>query len=276
MIGGTDGPSSTFADNFNGTASYTDNNGTAAFTGGWTETGDVTTGNIVTGGQIRIQGGGLVFGDNDNDPGNGGAQIQRSLNLSGVSAAILSYSYDENSFDAGETVQVQFSADGTTFTTIQTIDGNSGEDTFSVRLVGPFTATAAIRFVVSGTNNNSGSDTVVIDNLVITAQRGDLLNGGLGNDTYGFGLADGNDVITDAGGTDRVTIAQGTPANPLDRTLGPAPGERGPDSRLQRADGHRDRRVRQCGRRGRVRQLQQQRLRRARAGRRLRGQLRHR
>ncbi len=75
-------------------------------------------------------------------------------------------------------------------------------------------STAAIRFVVSGTNNG-GSDTVVIDNLVITAQRGDLLNGGLGNDTYGFGLADGNDVITDTGGTDRVTIAQGTPANPL-------------------------------------------------------------
>ena len=72
LIGGTDGPSSTFADNFNGTASYTDNNGTATFTGGWTETGDVTTGNIVTGGQIRISGGGLVFGDNDNDPGTRG------------------------------------------------------------------------------------------------------------------------------------------------------------------------------------------------------------
>ena len=110
---------------------------------------------VATGGQIRIQGGGLVFRDDDNDPGNGGAQIQRSLNLSGATAAILSYSYDENGFDGGETVQVQFSADGTTFTTIQTIDGNSGEDTFSVRLVGPFTANAAIRFVVSGTNNNS-------------------------------------------------------------------------------------------------------------------------
>ena len=147
-----------------------------------------------------------------------GSGVRRSSvrsTLAGVSAAILSYTYDENSFDAGETVQVQFSANGTTFTTIQTIDGNSGEDTFSVRLAGPFTSTAAIRFVVSGTNNNSGNDTVVIDNLVITAQRGDLLNGGTGNDTYGFGLADGNDVITDTGGTDRVTIAQGTPANPL-------------------------------------------------------------
>ena len=83
-----------------------------------------------------------------------------------------------------------------------------------MRLAGPFTSTAAIRFVVSGTNGTG--DTVVIDNLVITAERGDLLNGGTGNDTYGFGLADdSNDVITDTGGTDRVTISQGTAANPL-------------------------------------------------------------
>ena len=62
----------------------------------------MTTGNIVTGGQIRITGSELVFRDDDNDAGNGGAQIQRTLDLSGASAVTISYDYDENSFDAGE------------------------------------------------------------------------------------------------------------------------------------------------------------------------------
>ncbi len=218
LIGGTDAAPGSYADNF-GSAAYTNNNGSASFTGGWTETGDVTTGNVVTGGQIRISGNALVFGDNDNDGTvGGGSQIQRTLNLAGASAATLSYTYDENSFDAGETVAVQFSADGVTFTTIQTIDNNSGDNNgnpVTFQLTGPFTANAAIRFVVNGTNNNSANDTVVIDNLSVNFVAGDTLNGGLGNDTYGFALGDGNDVINEVGGTDRITIAQGTVANPL-------------------------------------------------------------
>ncbi|WP_210168345.1 peroxidase family protein, partial [Devosia sp. Root685] len=204
LIGGTDGASTAVVNDAFGTASAA-----------WTESGDVTTGTVLTSGQIRITGGALVFGDNDNDPGNGGAQIQRTLNLAGANAVSIAYSYAENSFDNGETVQVQFSANGTTFTTIQTIDGDSGSGSFNVQLSGPFLPAAAIRFVVSGTNNNSANDTVAIDNLVVTALHGDQLNGGLGNDTYGFGLADGNDVITETGGTDRVTIARGTAAVPL-------------------------------------------------------------
>ena len=53
--------SGAYADNFN-TASYGNNTAppaTANFTGNWVESGDVTTGNIVTGGQIRITGGDL-------------------------------------------------------------------------------------------------------------------------------------------------------------------------------------------------------------------------
>ena len=72
----------------------------------------MTTGNVVTSGQIRVGNSSLQFGDNDNDTGNGGAQIQRVLNLAGATAVSISYSYSENSFDTGERVLVQFSANG--------------------------------------------------------------------------------------------------------------------------------------------------------------------
>ena len=206
----------------------------------------------------------------------GGAQIQRSLNLSGVTAAILSYSYDENSFDAGETVQVQFSADGTTFTTIQTIDGNSGEGTFSVRLVGPFTSNG--RHSLRGERNEQQQRW---QRYRRHRQPGDHRPARRPAQRR----ARQRHLRLRTGRRQRYHHRHrwhgsrhhrpGHACQPARRTLGPAPGERGPDPRLQRADGHGDRRVRQCGRRGRAGQLQQQCLRRARACRRLRGQLRH-
>jgi Ca2+-binding RTX toxin-like protein len=219
LVGGASGPSGAYADNFN-TASYANNTvppATANFAGSWGESGDVTTGNIVTGGQIRITGGDLVFRDDDNDTGNGGAQIQRTLNLAGATTATISYDYDENSFDAGEIVQVQFAANGTTFITLQTLNNNSGTNSFSTQLTGPFTANAVLRFVVSNTNNNSGGgDNIAIDNLSITFSGADVLNGGLGDDTYSFGLGDGNDIInesvsaTSGGSADRISILSTT------------------------------------------------------------------
>lgn len=160
---------STFADQF-GQTNYANSNGTTPWASTWQEAGDVTTGNIVTGGQIRINGGQLVFGDNDNDPGNGGAQITRTVDLSaaGTGTARLSFSYQELGFDAGEQVQVQFAADGSNFATLLTINNNSNNGTADLVLTGPFTANAAVRFVVSGTNNNNAADQVRIDNLQIS------------------------------------------------------------------------------------------------------------
>jgi hypothetical protein len=160
---------STFADQF-GQSNYANSNGTTPWTSTWQEAGDVTTGNVVTGGQIRINGGQLVFGDNDDDPGNGGSQITRTVDLSaaGTGTARLSFSYQEQSFDAGEQVQVQFAADGTNFVTLLTLNNTSNNGTADLVLTGPFTANAAVRFVVSGTNNNSNNDQVRIDNLQVS------------------------------------------------------------------------------------------------------------
>ena len=60
---------------------------------------------------------------------------------------------------------MSFSANGTTFVTLQTIDSNSNTGTFSTALTGPFTANGVLRFVVSGTNKNSALDLVSIDNI---------------------------------------------------------------------------------------------------------------
>ena len=152
-----------------GTTSYTVSdtaNATTPWTTPWTETGDVTTGNISTAGQIRIAGRVLEFGDNHNEAtGLGNATIQRVVDLSSQTSATLSYSYSELNFDAGEIVTVSFSANGTTFVTLQTIDSNSNTGTFSTALTGPFTANGVLRFVVSGTNKNSALDLVSIDNI---------------------------------------------------------------------------------------------------------------
>jgi Ca2+-binding RTX toxin-like protein len=224
LVGGPGSDTGTYADTF-GSQSYANNNGSLNFAGNWTESGDLTTGNIVTGGQIRINNNTLQFRDDDNDAGNGGAQIQRVLNLAGATSATISYTYNESGFDAGEIITVEFSPNGLApFQTIQTIDQNSNTGPITnLVLNGPFTANAVIRFVVSNTNNNSGGgDVVSIDNLTINAtipglNAGvDTLNGGLGDDTYSFVLGDGNDVInegvsaTSGGAADRISILSTT------------------------------------------------------------------
>jgi len=240
LVGGANGTSavtttSTYRDNFE-TSSLSNTNGTATWATSWVETGDNGNTNSASAGQIRIDNGTpantLVFRDDDTDAGTGTATIQRAMNLSTATSATISYDYNEVSFDAGEIVTVTFAADGTNFTqTIQTINGNSGSGSTNVVLTGPFGASSAVRFVVSGTNANSGanpSDYVSIDNLVISYSTVnqvagvDILNGGLGDDTYSFSLGDGNDTINEAvnansGGTaDRISIqAPTTGIDPL-------------------------------------------------------------
>lgn len=169
-----------YLDNFN-TQSFANSNGTTAWSTPWVENGDNGGVNSATAGQIQIDvltiGNTMRLGDNDTDAGNGTAAIQRTVNLAGVTSAAVSYSYNETSFDAGEIVTVTFSDDGSFsaghIQTIQTIDGNSGSGAVTnLALTGTLTANAAIRFVVSGTNNNSSifgqpTDFVTIDNLSI-------------------------------------------------------------------------------------------------------------
>ena len=146
------------------TVSYANNNGSANWAGSWTEAGDdnsVTAAN----GQIRINGGQLRFDSGNNLAASNGASVQRVVNLAGATSATLSYNYVETNFDAGETVLVQFAADGTTFTTVQTINSASNTGVSTIALTGPFSANAVLRFTASSMNVDT--DLVSIDNVNI-------------------------------------------------------------------------------------------------------------
>jgi Ca2+-binding RTX toxin-like protein len=142
------------------TAAHNNSNGSVNWVSTpWVEAGD--DGGVTTG-QIQI--------DNNNSNelrfvAGDGASITRTINLTGVTTATLSFDYDRlnnnNSIDAGETLQVQYSPTGSfaigSFTVLQTIANNSGgldgADTSSLNLnLTGATANAAIRFVVTGIN----------------------------------------------------------------------------------------------------------------------------
>ena len=162
-----------YRDEFN-TASHSNSNGTVNWAAmPWVEANDTTTGNVVSGGQIQLDNGTneLRFTAGD------GAQITRTVNLSGLTTATLSFDYDRNngssSIDAGESIQVQYSQTGVftpgNFTLLTTINENSGggdgADNFSVGLnltgAGP---NSAIRFVATSI---SAGEYVLINNFNI-------------------------------------------------------------------------------------------------------------
>ena len=152
-----------------GTQSYSGTDGApplTPWTTNWTETGDDGSATSADG-QIRITGNQLQF-----DAGSplasasNGASIQRVVNLTGATAATLSYSYSENGFDANETVLVQFAADGSNFTTVHTLNSASGSGTRNIALSGTFGANSTIRFTVSSMSL-SDLDNLNIDNINI-------------------------------------------------------------------------------------------------------------
>jgi Ca2+-binding RTX toxin-like protein len=153
----------TFVDNFT-TAAYNNSNGATAWGTVWTETGDDNSATIAAG-QIQVTGGNLRFDTGD------GATITRTVPLNGAGSATLTYQVNEQSLDLGDDIQVQFSSNGTTWVTVDTIDGNTGNTTRAVNLPGPFTATSAIRFVASSLEaaggGNLGADIVDINAISI-------------------------------------------------------------------------------------------------------------
>ena len=194
--------------NTNTTGSIVDNFDTA--NAAWVEALDSGG---VTAGQIRIDEGNsnvLRFHGGTPAANFDGAQITRVLNLSTATAATITYEANPDSVEAGESVTVQFAADGVNFVTLNTITGDGANQNYTHALTGPFAATAAIRFVA--TAMNATNDIVSINNFAVNFSAIETLNGGLGDDTYSFTVGDGNDVINEAvnatsgGAADRISI----------------------------------------------------------------------
>lgn len=173
------------SDNFN-TASATNNNGTSSFTSGWVETGDGTS--SVTGGNVQIDQGNsneLRFNPNAAD----GATITRTLDLSGMQSATVSFVIDDNNVSPGsdvalgfiqlgnddERLHFEFAADGLNFVTLASYNGsNGGNQTITLPMGDVATGLSAIRFRLEGTLDQNGvftanTERFIVDNLTINA-----------------------------------------------------------------------------------------------------------
>ena len=155
---------SNFADNFD-VQSFTNSSGTTPWTTSWVETNDGA--NTINTGQIQTNAGGTLamrFAAGD------GASITRAVNLDPAVPTTLSYTYGYSGFDTGDSLTVQFAADGINFVTVQTITGaiannaNIGPTPASFTVTG--SATSAVRFTVSAL---SDIEAIRIDNLSIVS-----------------------------------------------------------------------------------------------------------
>jgi Ca2+-binding RTX toxin-like protein len=219
----------------------------------WVEAGD--DGGVTTG-QIQIDANNsnelrFVAGD--------GASITRIVNLTGVTTATLSFEYDRfnnnNSIDAGETLQVQYSPTGSfaagSFTVLQTISsisgGFDGADTssLSLNLTGA-TANAAIRFVVTGISGAGEEIRINNFNIATTTSTTTTTPGAPGNNyetSYtengagvaiaagariaddGTTIASARVVLTNASAGDVLSVAGGLPGGITSSVDASVPGQ---------------------------------------------------
>ena len=171
------------------------------FTGGWTETNDGAS--SPTAGDININNGELRFQEGTD----GGEVIQRSFSLVGATAAQLTFTYEPDDLDAGETVTVE-AFNGTTWVSLGTLggDSNGANLNFSANLLPTY---SQIRFTAVG--NFEGGENLYIDNVNISVTAAglnagvDTINGDGGDDTIIWNAnssapTDGRDLVN--GGTE--------------------------------------------------------------------------
>jgi Ca2+-binding RTX toxin-like protein len=193
-----------FRDEFTSSA-YNNNNGTSNWAGSWTEGND--TGGAATG-DIRVAGGDLQFiaGTDGNE------SIARAANLTGVTRATLSFDWEADDLDGGETVQVQVrnTLNGPWSNLGAPLGGNQDQvGTFSMQLpTGMIGANTQIRFITNG--SFEAGENFFIDNVNIATETDTItpVPGAPGNDyetTYtenGAPVAIASGVaITDDGAT---------------------------------------------------------------------------
>ncbi len=143
------------------TAAFSNNNGTRAWAGNWTEAGDGTSG--ATSGYVRISAGSLQLSSTNRT-------FSRSVDLTGAVLATLSYDYKRSSFDdANDYVAIQVSADGgATWTEVARHAGpgtDSAWQTASLDIHSYAAANTQIRFATS--SSLGWWDILVVDNVEI-------------------------------------------------------------------------------------------------------------
>lgn len=173
----------TFSDTFSA-LSYSNNNGSRSWASNWLEYNDTNTPDD---GRIQIQGSRLRFS------GLSSQYITRTANLNFYVTASLSFDWETFSLDGAETMAVQISSDGSSFTTIGTFSGNNS-GSFSQDISAYISNNTTVRFIKSGITWDQGNDRFYADNVTISATYLDSDNDGIGDLVD---LDDDNDGITD-------------------------------------------------------------------------------
>src|SRR6056297_1916242 len=176
----------TFADNFDFT-SYSNNDGNQNWSTNWLEYND---NNNAANGYIRVWGNQLFFYYIWTE------NIRRSADLSGYTSATLTFDWETSSLESGETLIIQISSDGSSFTTLDTFSGNQN-GVFNQDISAYMSSNTTIRFMKGGGNWSGSNDRAYIDNVLISTTSVPA------TDTDGDGtldvvdLDDDNDGITD-------------------------------------------------------------------------------
>ena len=174
----------TYSDTFSA-GFYTNNYGNTNFSTNWIESND---NNSASNGRIRITGNELRFHRLSTE------NIRRTANLSAATGAILSFDWRTSSMESGETLAIQVSADGTSFTTLTTFGGASSGN-FNQDISAYISTNTTVRFLKGGGNWSQNNDQVYIDDVLITATTSfDTDNDGVSDDVD---LDDDNDGMTD-------------------------------------------------------------------------------
>ena len=174
----------TYSDTFS-SVSYSNNNGNTNFSTNWIETSDD---NSASGGRIRITGNELRFHRLT------AHNIRRTANLSTATAAVLTFNWRTSSMESGETLAIQASSDGSSYTTLTTITGTT-TGSFNQDISAYISANTTIRFIKGGGNWSASNDRAYIDDFIITATTSPDTDGdGISDDVD---LDDDNDGMTD-------------------------------------------------------------------------------
>ncbi len=176
----------TFSDTFS-TVSYSNNEPTQNWSTDWIESGD---NNSAASGYIQITGNRLRFNWIWSE------NIRRSADLSAYTSATLSFDWETSNLGTGETLAIEISSDGVSYTPLATFGGTQS-NTFSQDITAYISNNTTIRFANGGGNWNNNNDIVFIDNVLITATAAPIVD--TDGDSIGdeVDLDDDNDGITD-------------------------------------------------------------------------------
>lgn len=148
-------------------ASYSNNNGTQNWSGSWVENDPYGTAGP-SGNYVGISGARLFFYYSYVNAEN----IKRTANLSGASSATLTFDWQRVKLDNNESLRIQISSNGTTFTTLGSIAGSGGNGgtvsgNSSYDISAYISSTTTVRFI-NDQSDWEDDEYVYLDNVTIT------------------------------------------------------------------------------------------------------------